>query len=55
MLNSLRNVVTDVCASCTQPSSVFKQSFERAERGYTQSSSSPSLNMGAQPTMSNEI
>lgn len=26
----LRSVITDHCAACTQPTSVFKQSFERA-------------------------
>lgn len=52
---NIRDVVTDLCASCTQPISVFRQSFERAERGLTQSSPALALSLNAQPGMSNEF
>lgn len=55
MLNHLIDVSRDLCASCTQPVSVFKQSFERAERGIVQTTISSTPNMSAQATLNNDF
>jgi hypothetical protein len=51
---SLKDILVDVCASCTQPVSVFKQSFERAGHGLVQSPGL-SVSMGMQPALNNDF
>lgn len=51
---SLKDILVDVCASCTQPVSVFRQSFERAGHGAVQSPVL-SMNMGTHQTLNNDF
>lgn len=44
-MSSLKDILVDICAASTQPVSVFKQSFERAERGIAKPSPSASVSV----------